>query len=76
MKQLFKDGGFLTIDPTEGRIHRVTNDEGGIVYLACFPKRWITDGNEYAIDTTKGKLMVRNHEVIEWEEIELQFKES
>lgn len=72
MKPTHNYTGHVTFDLTEGKIHRVTGEDGKTRIIALFPKTW-ERGATQAMSAVNGQeVKMRPYRVTEWEEIELR----
>jgi hypothetical protein len=74
IRQLYRKTGYRLADLTEGKLHRIEEENGSFRYYACFPKKWrVVDGPKVtAIDGNDYHF----YDILEWEEVELEPKDS
>ncbi|WP_028136171.1 hypothetical protein [Bradyrhizobium japonicum] len=72
MKPTHNYTGHATFDLTEGKIHRITSEDGKTRIVALFPKAWKA-GAPQSMSAVNGQTVtMRPYHVTEWEEIELR----
>ena len=65
--------GYITYDLTEGKVHRLTNEDGTTRVVIRFPKTWIKATEPHTLSVVGGHSMTMYaYTVTEWGEIEIK----
>jgi hypothetical protein len=69
---VFTYTGYATFDLTEGKVHKLTRQDGTTRFVALFPKAWEKAGEKMVMMTINGPIEMQQYRVTEWEEHQLQ----